>query len=1105
MRRLGSSKQDGYMMSGVFNRLNFRINLLIIILIFLPATITAYYFKNELDYDLKKEILSETSELLRQKVDKANSTLNHLKSNLNTIAGYIQVLLDSDLETAMKWKDRAQKSNEIEQYKKIIDYLQAELSGYDNLLNFSLINAAGKELVRVERTSAGLTEKSSIQLKMSDQRADIRNDLRFNTNSSYFKEMMKSEKNIIRIFKPALNREDGKITLPHTLAFILAGKVFLKNGGLFGVVFLTVNGNMIFGSKLSRKLTGFLVIDESGDYLHHWNEQVMFGSELGHGYNLLKEEPELRGNLGRQDSRIHWDGELKEYRVWRKLFYNPADSSRYLVFMKRVQESVIVAPWASNVEKASLAFLIISVASLLLIVFAVNLMLRPLNALMGSIRKLEGGDLSARSDISVKTEIGEISAAFNDMAENVQNKTGLIKLQEEIAVTANEAVTLDNAMHICLEKICSYTGWDAGHVYIPDTEGNLIPTNLWHVKDPAGLKPLIAKTRSTVLNPGTGLPGIVLKSGRPYYYRDVIRERNCPRYKEAIECRMMSGFGFPVFERSRIIAVLEFFSRRSDPPGEFLINSVENLAVQIGRVFERKKAEEALRVNESRLRMAQRIAQLGNWSLDPATDELKWSDEIYRIFEIEQSKPGASYKAFLKILHPDDKAFVVESHMDSVKNKTPYNIVYRLLMKDGRVKYVNEICEILDDENGRPVLFSGTVQDITAAKEAEQALLAAREEAERANKAKAVFLSSMSHELRTPMNSILGFAQLLDIDTDHPLSNSQSGYIEKILASGDHLLALINDVLDFSRIESGGFELSIETVNACMVIGEAIDMTGVIAKKAGIRIITEIPEDRFYVRADRTRMRQILLNIITNAIKYNCENGEVRISCYESNGMFCFKVADTGPGIPGEKLAKLFVPFDRLGAESSNIEGSGIGLAISKRLAEMMNGNIMVESHVGKGSVFYLELPMADGLPGRKHGGEMEKPETVGSAVSGHFNILYIDDNMLSRQLLESILERRPDYTLLTAESGVLGIKTAVCERPDLILVDLNLPDMDGYAVIKALSGFDETRAIPVVAISANLMPNDIKRVMAAGCAGYVDKPVNVRQFYEVIDGVLKT
>lgn len=383
--------------------------------------------------------------------------------------------------------------------------------------------------------------------------------------------------------------------------------------------------------------------------------------------------------------------------------------------------------------------------------------------------------------------------------------------------------------------------------------------------------------------------------------------------------------------------------------------SVQMLGV-VQDIDDRKRAELALAERERQLREAQTLARIGNWTADMISGELTWSDEIYRIFGHEPGSFAPSLAAFQAAVHPDDRALVRESELRA-EQTGHHGVVHRILRPDGTVRHVQELAQADTNAAGKLLKLTGTVQDITERVVAEQALLAARDEADRANRAKSDFLSSMSHELRTPMNAILGFAQMLE--SDSALGAAQKGDVHEILKAGRHLLDLINEVLDLAKIESGRIDLALEAIELAPLGEDCRQLIQPLAAQRGIALHLELPAAAT-VFADRVRLRQVLLNLLANAIKYNRAAGAVHLGARANgSGRLRIDVRDTGPGIPAGRLKDLFQPFNRLDAEQSEVEGTGIGLTITRRMVEMMGGEIGVDSEVGVGSTFWLDLPVS--------------------------------------------------------------------------------------------------------------------------------------------------
>jgi PAS domain S-box-containing protein len=408
------------------------------------------------------------------------------------------------------------------------------------------------------------------------------------------------------------------------------------------------------------------------------------------------------------------------------------------------------------------------------------------------------------------------------------------------------------------------------------------------------------------------------------------------------------------------------------------------------------------------------------------------------------------------------------------------------------------------DDAGR--LRVGIVtRDITGHEEALVALTAARDEAERANRAKSQFLSQMSHELRTPLNAILGFGQLLDTATEPALVPLQRAQVQEILRGARHLLALINEMLDLGRIEAGKLRLEPEVLSLQALVEECQALVHTLAQERGIRLRSGgagLPGTR--VAADRTRLKQVLLNLLGNAIKYNRPGGEVSVSCRDDGRWIELAVHDSGHGLSAEQRARLFEPFERLDAAQTGIEGTGIGLALSRRLMEAMGGSMGVESEPGVGSSFWLRLPRADAAAG-------SAPAEVDAAAPARHEaappppqaVLYIEDNPVNVVLMEAMLARLPGVRMFSAPLPEAGLTLALDERPALLLLDIQLPGMSGLELLARLRSDPRTRHIPAVAVSANALPEDIAKAMAAGFQAYVTKPLELAPLLATVKSLL--
>ena len=427
-------------------------------------------------------------------------------------------------------------------------------------------------------------------------------------------------------------------------------------------------------------------------------------------------------------------------------------------------------------------------------------------------------------------------------------------------------------------------------------------------------------------------------------------------------------------------------------------------------------------------------------------------------------------------------------------------IVVELLnyRKDGTAFWVELSIVPVADATGYFTHWVSIQRDITDRRRTVEALQAVKDEAEAANRAKSEFLSRMSHELRTPLNAIMGFTQILQLD---PAAAPHRPIVDEVYSAGKRLLSLINEVLDISRVEAGGLAMSLEPVSLVEVVRESLNLLAPLAERRNIRLECEPPAvPPVCVLADRQRLGQVLLNLLSNAVKYSREGDSVTVSGTAGGGRVCVRVADTGPGLPPDKLARLFKPFDRLGAEATGVEGTGLGLAHSKRLVEAMDGTMGAQCEPGSGCTFWFELPAATPPPE-----DLPAPpdSVLAAAPPGSHLVLYVEDNPANIRVVELALAHRPGVRLMSAMQGGLGADLAAQHRPDLVLLDLHLPDLGGEEVLRRLRDDPNTRGTPVVVLSADATPHQVARLRAAGASDYLTKPLDLRDLLRVVDAAL--
>ncbi len=527
-------------------------------------------------------------------------------------------------------------------------------------------------------------------------------------------------------------------------------------------------------------------------------------------------------------------------------------------------------------------------------------------------------------------------------------------------------------------------------------------------------------------------------------------------------------------------------------------------AVLISRI-EKKQT-----VLASGLKQAQKIARLGNWSLDLKTNTLEWSDEIFQIFGTDKTEFSPDYEAFLNTIHPEDRAYVNEHYKGAVEGCFSYDIQHRIIRQDnGETRWVHEVGEHQRDSDGNVIKSVGTVQDITEQKEAELQLRDALKDAERmheaeaANKAKSQFLAAISHELRTPLTGVLGFSDLL---LDDNISAESKLKVERIKNSTSSLLRIINDVLDMSKLEAGKMELERLDFDLRGMVDEVASLFS--KKRSGekdlgwnINISDKIPSS---INSDPTRVRQILVNLMGNAYKFT-PAGEILIRCEQvrendERSFLKFTISDTGIGMDDATLGSIFTEFTQADASiSRKYEGTGLGLTITKHLVELLGGQIGVESVVGKGSTFCFTLPFVEGKPvqqDRHHSGTDYK------AVR-NLNVLLAEDNRINQIVIQKFLEKF-GHQVSIAHNGVEAVEMHKTNEYDLILMDVRMPEMDGPTATRMIRSLGEGKEeIPIIAATADAVVEHVEGYFEAGMDAYVSKPLDWGQLVLTINKVM--
>ncbi len=543
-------------------------------------------------------------------------------------------------------------------------------------------------------------------------------------------------------------------------------------------------------------------------------------------------------------------------------------------------------------------------------------------------------------------------AAFHDIMERklaeqaLKNKAEQVRLLQEIAIAANEAATVDEAILICLDKVCAYTGWEVGHAYIPDSSGILISSGLWRMNDPEEFEDFRKITAETTFKPGEGLPGRVYESGKPAWISDLEKDENFPRIKMLKEIKVKAGFAFPVLEGKKVVTVLEFFAKTTKQPDYSLLATIGYLATQLGRVTERKRAEEALRT------LGKAIKETGEMIV--ITDENGIIQYINSSVErIMGYRPDEVIGTTPRVLKAGEGSSDV---WETIRSGAVWHgeIVNR--KKSGQLYDEELTISPVRNEQGRITNYVAIKRDITRRKQSEKELRQARDEAEKSTKLKDDFVSLVAHDLRAPFNSILGMLRLLQSDKSQPMSDRQSVVIKRVLANGENMVNMIDKLLDISRLQAGKIIPRKTRVDAHVVVAASVASLNYIASEKGIRLINNVPFGSEVI-ADADMLGEVVKNLVSNAIKF-CNKDDTITIFIPTGKPATIAVKDTGPGIADDLLDNLFrhdIKTSTIGTDGEF--GTGLGLPLSRDIMKAHGGDLIVETGPDKGSVFFAELP----------------------------------------------------------------------------------------------------------------------------------------------------
>ncbi len=767
-------------------------------------------------------------------------------------------------------------------------------------------------------------------------------------------------------------------------------------------------------------------------------------------------------------------------------------------------------------------------------------LLNSLDYIVKEYESVNESELRMLNILSIALFIGAIAVVsgmwwfvFRPMIENVRKTMQLMRLQQKVAVAANEADSIKDSLQVAIDGVCDYMKWDVGHVYIySEDNSRLISMDVWKVSDEKKYAEFMAVSDAMTFAQGEGFIGEVYSDATPMWILDVSMSSVYSRKEIAKQSGLSAAFAFPIFIGRKAVAIMEFYSPESHIPDETILHIMGNIGKQLGQSIERAEFEKKAKLLQTVISSANDgiIISKANGNDINNLEIIYANDAFAKITGYESSEViGVSPKMLQNAENADLKTLARISM--SLKKGIPFKGELPSRSKDGADYWVDVSIVPVKNDDGRITHFAAIQRDITERKQSEQELretmkqlrranlkaeAAARDlqeslrKAEEANKAKSDFLANMSHELRTPMNGVLGMAHLL---SDTNLSNDQKQLVTTINGSAEHLLMLLNDILDFSKIEAGALILERIPFSFIDVLHHTTNLLRAQSDKKGVDLILEYePDIPSFIWGDSGRISQIITNLLGNAIKFT-DRGYVRLSaCVEDcikGKMLHVSVEDTGMGIPASKIKEIFEKFTQADTSvTRKYGGTGLGLAITKQLVNLMGGNIGVESAEGKGSTFWFNIPLqvADASSVEEH---LDRPELLDKNLFNYTRIpiaeakvLLVEDYRVNQIFAEKLLTKFGFRNIDLAENGVEAIQKYRSKNYDIIFMDCQMPELDGYEATTKIRMIEEGTPIhtTIIAMTANAMVGDREKCLKCGMDDYLSKPLRSEHVRKVLE-----